>query len=90
MAQSDSLKPAGGGPAAGSEPGQWEPPHDNHGRTPANWTVSIVITLAFLVGTIGVLIGSAVVFWVGVALIPIGLVVGKVMSGMGYGAGSGH
>lgn len=88
MAQSDSLKPTGGEESAAPGPA-WEPPHDDHGRTPANWTVSILVTLAFLVGTIGVILGVPAVFWVGVALIPIALVIGKAMSGMGYGAGSG-
>lgn len=56
--------------------------HDNHGRTPANWTGATIITLAFIVGTLGVVIAQPVVFWIGVALIPIGLIVWKVMAGM--------
>jgi hypothetical protein len=60
--------------------------HDNHGQTPAAWTAVIIIIVAFLVGTIGVVIANPVVFWVGVALVVIGGVVGKVMSMAGMGA----
>ena len=56
--------------------------HDNHGRTPANWTGAAIITIAFIVGTIGVVIAQPIVFWIGVVLIPVGLVVWKVMLGM--------
>lgn len=56
--------------------------HDNHGQTPANWTGATIIMLAFIVGTLGVVLAQPIVFWVGVAMIPIGMVVWKVMSGM--------
>jgi hypothetical protein len=56
--------------------------HDNHGRTPANWTGATIITLAFIVGTLGVVLDQQVVFWIGVAMIPLGLIVWKVMAGM--------
>jgi hypothetical protein len=56
--------------------------HDNHGRTPANWTGSVIIMLAFVVGTLGVVFTQPIVFWIGVALVPVGLIVWKVMSGM--------
>ena len=56
--------------------------HDNHGQTPANWTGATIIMLAFVVGTVGVVLAQPIMFWIGVAMIPIGLVVWKVMSGM--------
>jgi hypothetical protein len=59
--------------------------HDNHGSTPAAWTAVTIVMIAFLVGAIGVLMSNAVVFWVGVALIVVGLIVGKVMQMMGLG-----
>ena len=43
--------------------------HDNHGRTPANWTGATIIMLAFIVGTLGVVLNTPIMFWVGVALI---------------------
>jgi hypothetical protein len=60
--------------------------HDNHGQTPANWTGASIIMLAFLIGTLGVVLAQPLVFWLGVILIPVGIVVWKVMSGMGYGS----
>jgi len=56
--------------------------HDNHGRTPANWTGATIITLAFIVGTLGVVLAQPIVFWIGVVLIPVGMIVWKVMAGM--------
>jgi len=59
---------------------------DNHGNTPAAWTAVCIGLAAFLVGGIGLMAASMVVFWIGVALAPIALVVGVAMSRMGYGA----
>ena len=60
--------------------------HDNHGRTPANWTGAIIIMLAFVVGTIGVILAQPIVFWIGVGLVVVGMVTWKVMLGMEAGA----
>jgi hypothetical protein len=58
----------------------------NHGNTPAAWTAVIIGLAAFVVGGIGLMAGSMVVFWIGVALAPLALIVGGVMSRMGLGA----
>jgi hypothetical protein len=58
----------------------------HHGNTPAAWTAVIIALLAFLVGGIGLMVGSMVVFWVGVALAPIAIVVLLIMSAMGLNA----
>jgi hypothetical protein len=58
----------------------------HHGNTPAAWTAVICGLLAFVVGGIGLMVGSWVVFWVGVALAPIAIVVLLVMSAMGLNA----
>lgn len=80
---SEPIKPGDTSPAGLPEP----PAHaDNHGGTVANWTANGIIVLAFLVATIGVVMGNRVVFICGAVLVPIGLIVGKVLSGMGYGA----
>lgn len=60
--------------------------HDNHGQTPANWTGAGIIMLAFIVGTLGVVLDQPIVFCIGVGLIVVGLVVWKLMAGMGYGS----
>lgn len=61
--------------------------HDNHGQTPAAWTAVTIIVIAFLIGTVAVVIGNWPLFWVGgVGLVIVGAVVGKVMSMAGMGA----
>jgi hypothetical protein len=57
---------------------------DNHGNTPAAWTAVTIALAGFLVGGIGLMADSMVVFWVGVALAPVAIVVGYVMARMGY------
>jgi hypothetical protein len=59
---------------------------DNHGNTPAAWTAVSIALLGFLVGGIGLMAGSMPTFWVGVAMAPVSVLVGTVMSRMGYGA----
>jgi hypothetical protein len=39
----------------------------------------------FLVGCIGVVMASPMVFWIGVALLPVAGIAGKVLALMGYG-----
>jgi hypothetical protein len=57
-----------------------------HGANPAAWTTVAIVIVAFLVGAIGLVWGpNWVVFWIGVALIPVGALVGKVMVAMGLG-----
>jgi hypothetical protein len=60
---------------------------DNHGNTPAAWTAVFVALAGFLVGGIGLMFDpvSLTLFWVGVALAPIALVVFVVMNKMGLG-----
>ena len=60
-------------------------PHDDHGSTPAAWTAVVIITLAFVLGTLAVIWGNWVLFWVSAGLVVVGGVVGKVMAMMGLG-----
>lgn len=60
-------------------------PHDNEGHTKAAWTTVIIVMLGFLVGCIAFLIPSVPLFWVGVCIVVLGAVVGKVMQMMGLG-----
>ena len=59
--------------------------HDDHGKTPAAWTVLVIVTAAFIIGVIGLFIGSWVTFWVSVGVLLLGAIVGKVMQAMGLG-----
>lgn len=60
----------------------------HHGNTPAAWTGVILVLVGFVVGGVGLVIDNMVVFWIGVALLPVAAIVGKVMSKMGMGAES--
>ena len=60
--------------------------HDNHGRTPANWTGATIVTLGFILGTLAVVFAQPVIFWVSAAIVVAGAVVWKVMLGMEAGA----
>lgn len=59
---------------------------DNHGNTPAAWTAVTLALLGFVVGGIGLMVSSMLMFWIGVALVPFGVVVGAVMGKAGHGA----
>ena len=58
----------------------------HHGNTPAAWTGVTIMLIGFIVGGLGLVIDNMTLFWVGVALQPIGIVAGKVMAMMGMGA----
>lgn len=60
--------------------------HDNHGQTPAAWTAVTIIMVAFAVGCLAVVLAQVWLFWLSAAFIVVGMIVGKVMSMMGYGA----
>jgi hypothetical protein len=60
---------------------------DNHGNTPAAWTAVFVALAGFVVGGLALMLSpvSMALFWVGIALLPIALVVFVVMTKMGLG-----
>ena len=62
----------------------------NHGNTPAAWTAVALASLAFVVGGVGLMMLNWYVFWVGVALAPIGIVAGLVMGKLGMHNSPGH
>lgn len=57
----------------------------HHGSTPAAWTAVALILIAFCVGATGLVVGNWMVFWLGVALAVVAVIVGKVMQAMGMG-----
>ncbi len=63
---------------------------DSHGNTPAAWTAVVIGLLAFTVGGIGLVMRNDMLFWIGVALAPVALLVLVIMSKMGYGAETRH
>jgi hypothetical protein len=58
----------------------------HHGNTPAAWTGVTIMLIGWTVGGLGLVLGEMLLFWVGVALQPLGLVAGAVMAKMGMGA----
>ena len=64
--------------------------HDNHGSTPAAWTAVTILMIASVVGAIGIVSHNYTLFWVGVGLVVVGLIVGKVMQMMGLGSPPKH
>jgi hypothetical protein len=64
---------------------------DNHGNTPAAWAAVSVAMLGFVVGGIGLMFDpiNRPVFWIGVAIGCVSLVVFVVMAKMGLN-GPGH
>ena len=58
----------------------------HHGNTPAAWTAVVVALLAFVVAGIALMVGNWLMFWIGVALAPVAIVVLLIMSKMGLNA----
>ena len=61
------------------------PDHASHGSTPAAWTAVVIVTLAFTLGTLAIILGNWPVFWISVGLVVLGAIVGKVMQAVGLG-----
>ena len=65
--------------------------HGNeHGSTPAAWTLVVIVTLGVLVSTVALVIGQWPIFWVGVGIVVLGAIVGKVMQAAGLGMKKKH
>ncbi len=60
--------------------------HDNHGSTPAAWTLVVLVMLGFLIASIAFVAASETWVFVGVGVVILGLVVGKVMQMMASGS----
>ncbi len=58
----------------------------HHGNTPAAWTGVTIILIGFVIGGIGMVIDEWMLFWIGLALLPLGAIIGKIMQVMGMGA----
>ena len=60
-------------------------PPTNHGRTPAAWVTVSVVVLGALVSAVAVVLGIPWLFWAGLGLIVIGVVLGQVLRMLGFG-----
>jgi hypothetical protein len=59
--------------------------HDSHGSTPAAWTTVVIITIAFILGTLAVIWGNWPLFWASVGLCGVAVIVGAIMAKAGLG-----
>ncbi|AJP01578.1 HGxxPAAW family protein [Streptomyces leeuwenhoekii] len=57
----------------------------SHGHTPAAWTGVIIAFIGFCVAGAFTVMAQPVGFWVGMAIVLLGGVVGAIMRGMGLG-----
>jgi hypothetical protein len=58
----------------------------SHGNTVAAWVTVTLIMLASVVCTVSLLMHNWIGFWIGTALVPIAVLVGQVLKGLGFGA----
>ena len=66
-----------------SEPGE--------GNSLAAWTAVIIMLVAFTIGTVAFFLDLPAVVWASVGLLIVGLIVGAVLSRLGYGvSGAGY
>lgn len=61
-----------------SEPG--------HGNSPAAWTAVIIMLIAFVIGAFAFWFALPWLVWASAGLVVVGLIVGWIMSRVGYGA----
>ena len=62
-------------------------PPMNHGHTTAAWTTTILVIAGFLATAFGMILTIDWLFWGGVVVTVLGLLVGKVLQVMGHGQG---
>jgi hypothetical protein len=79
----DQRREPTGAAAAGTQ--QVAAQHGAHGQSVASWTAVAVIMLGALIMAISVIIGTPWLFVVGVVVVVLGAVAGKVLSAMGFG-----
>ena len=59
----------------------------NHGHTTAAWTTTILVIIGFTAAALGMVATISWLFWAGVVITGLGLVIGKVLQVMGHGQG---
>lgn len=60
-------------------------PPRNHGNTLAAWVTVIAVMVGGLISTLAVMFSAVPLFWVGLGVIVVGVVVGRVMRMLGMG-----
>ncbi|GCE77381.1 HGxxPAAW family protein [Cellulomonas biazotea] len=62
----------------------------NHGKTVAGWTTTYGVVGGGLVAALGVTFALVWLAWVGLGIVVVALVLGKVLQSLGYGQGGSH
>lgn len=65
-------------------------PPTNHGRTSAAWVTTVIVLVGSTVAALAMIFSAVWLFWVGLGVVFVGLVVGKVMQVLGHGQGGTH
>lgn len=87
MSANQPAQPADAAHGSSDQPGGHPDGHgDHHGSTPAAWTTVTIIMVAFVLGSVAMMVGAWWLFWVAAALLPVAAIVGKVMASAGLGA----
>lgn len=60
-------------------------PPRNHGHTPAAWVTVILVLIGGVVMAIAVLVAEPWMFWTGLGVVVVGLVLGRVLKMLGFG-----
>jgi hypothetical protein len=60
--------------------------HVHHGRTAAAWAGTMIALVAILIGGIALVFQNWPIFWVGVGLLIVSLIVTKILQVTGHGA----
>lgn len=60
-------------------------PPRNHGNTTAAWVTVVLVVAGALVSSLAVMAGWAWLFWVGLGVVAVGLVVGRILATLGFG-----
>lgn len=60
-------------------------PPTNHGHTVAAWVTVSLVVVGAVVASAGVLSGHMALFWVGLGVAVVALVVGRILKALGFG-----
>ena len=60
-------------------------PNDNHGHTTASWTLVVLVLIGVAIAAGAVVASLPWLFWVGMGVVALGIVSGKVLQVLGYG-----
>jgi hypothetical protein len=55
------------------------------GNSPAAWTAVIIMLVGFAIGTVAFFFDQPIIVWAAAGLVVVGLIVGVVLSKLGYG-----